>query len=102
MRNGARFRAVPPPARDVLDQLALDEAHRVDLLGRASSDWGFLSWNQKNPRGASVNRYGKSPMAGKRVRPNISSGTISAYSERSSWTAWAERARLCTQRTTSS
>ena len=41
-------------------------------------------------------------MAGKRDRPLISSGTIPSKRDRSSWTAWAERARLWTQTTMSS
>ena len=67
---------------------------KLDQLG--------LSWNQKNPLGASVSRYGRSPIGGKLVRPNISSGTSPANCDRSSSTACAERATLCTQSTMSS
>src|SRR3954471_24815545 len=78
VRDGARLGSVPPLLRDVLDHRLLVEIH-LDSAGR--------SWNQKNPRGASVSRYGNSPIAGKRVRPSISSGTMPTYFERSSSTA---------------
>ena len=71
------------------------------LRGDEVDQLGF-SWNQKNPLGASVSRYGRSPIGGNRVRPNISSGTIPANCDRSSSTAWAERATLWTQSTMSS
>src|SRR5439155_3407733 len=92
VRHRARLRGVPPLLQHVLDQRALVEIHSA----------AAFSWNQKNPRGASVSRYDSSPIAGKRVRPNISSGTIPANSCKSSSTAWADRARLCTQSTMSS
>ena len=79
----ARLRREPAPRGDELDQ-------------------SFLSWNQKKPLGARVSRYGSSPILGKRVRPNISSGTRPANRDRSSSTACAERATLCTHRTMSS
>ena len=44
----------------------------MSVIARSSS--GSTSWNQKNPRGASVSRYGSSPMRGKRERPKISTG----------------------------
>src|SRR5207248_9882888 len=92
VRGPARLRAVPARPGDVLDQRLFVEGHALVSL----------NWNQKNPLGASVSRYGSSPTGGKLVRPNISSGTIPAKAERSSWTAWAERATLWTQSTTSS
>src|SRR5579884_2959394 len=87
-----RLRPEPPLLGDELDQR---------LLVR-HSDSSFRSWNQKNPLGPSVSRYGSSPIRGKRVRPNISSGIIPSQRERSSSTACADRAVLCTHRTTSS
>src|SRR5206468_419858 len=89
----AGLRAEPALAGDEVDQALLVHRH-------PSSP--FLSWNQKNPRGPSVRRYGSSPIGGNAVWPNISTGTCPSQRERSSWTACAERARLCTQRTMSS
>src|SRR3954470_14109465 len=94
VRDGARLGAIPALLRDVLDHRMLVEVHEASSAGR--------SWNQKNPRGASVSRYGNSPIRGKRVRPNISSGTKPSQRERSSSTACAERATLWTQRMMSS
>src|ERR1700712_3695563 len=42
--------------------------------------------------------YGSSPIAGKRVRPSISSGMRSFQAERSSSVACADRDRLATQK----
>ena len=53
--------------RGQVDGVAIGQLHRR----RSASS---LSRNQKKPRGASVSRYGSSPMRGKRVRPNISIG----------------------------
>src|SRR5581483_3247447 len=91
-RHGTRLRAEPALARDEVDQLS--------FIGHSASS--FRNWNQKNPRGARVRRYGSSPMRGNRVRPNISSGTSPSQRDRSSSTACAERARLWTQRIVSS
>src|SRR5205085_1018694 len=91
VRYIARLPAVPALLHDAVDERLLVEVHAC-----------CLKRNQKNPLGASVSRYGSSPIGGKLVRPNISSGTIPSYRERSSWTGCAERARLWTQRITSS
>src|SRR4029077_19176184 len=87
---------VPALVSDVLDQLVLGQ------LAQLGQETSFLSRNQNQPRGASVSRYGHSPIGGNCVRPSISSGTEPQNSERSSSTACAERARLCTQRMMSS
>src|SRR5207248_7685161 len=92
VRDHARLRSVPALPGDVVDQGLFVEGHALVSL----------NWNQKNPLGARVSRYGSSPTGGKLVRPNISSGTIPAKAERSSWTACAERATLWTQSTVSS
>ena len=60
---------VPALVGDVLDQLVLGQ------LGQLDHETTFLSRNQNQPRGASVSRYGHSPIGGNCVRPSISSGT---------------------------
>src|ERR1700722_5907419 len=49
-----------------------------------------------------VNRYGKSPIGGKVVRPSISTGTLPLKALRFNSTGCAERERLATQRMVSS
>src|SRR4029450_13024916 len=100
-----RLRAVPAaPADEFAQRRVVDELDlaRCDPVGDHSDASGFVSWNQKNPRGARVSRYGSEPTCGNGVRPNISVGPHPSYHERSSSTACADRARLWTQRTTSS
>jgi hypothetical protein len=63
---------------------------------------GIGSENQTNPCGASVSRYGSSPIFGNGVRPKISSGATPAYSRRSSSANCTNRDRLATTRMRSS
>src|SRR5262249_41055353 len=90
----AGLRPEPALRDDVLDELVLVEDGCVHS--------GFFSWNQKNPLGLRVSKYGSSPIGGNFERPLISSGTRPAKRDRSSCTACADPARLCTQRTMSS
>ena len=104
VRDLLRLRAVPAaPLDERLQLLVRDELDLAggDAVGDHSRSSGCISWNQKNPRGASVSRYGRLDLRNA-VRPNISVGTQPSYHERSSSTACADRARLWTQRTTSS
>ena len=104
LREGERVLRVRRPQRDRVDDLCVCDVPRLGavpaLMLHVLDELGLidhaccLKRNQKNPLGASVNRYGSSPIGGKLVLPNISSGTIPAYRERSSWTGWADRARL--------
>ena len=94
----ARLGAVPALAGDVLDQLVLGERRRSRVTSRPS-----CSRNQKKPRGASVSRYGSSPIGGNaRPAEHLLRHVARRTRDRSSSTACAERARLCTQRTMSS
>ena len=90
--SAAASRTRSPPARRSSPLRRRPSRHLRSLAcsvepTHARHELSSFSWNQKKPRGASVNRYDSSPIAGKRVRPSISSGTIPAYSFRSSSTA---------------
>ncbi len=65
----APLRPVPALVGDVLDQPVLGQP------AQPGHETSFLSRNQNQPRGASVSRYGHSPIGGNFVRPSISSGT---------------------------
>src|SRR5205085_822991 len=99
MRDLARLRAEPALLPNEVEQPPLVDFRHPPLDLDHS---GSLSWNQKYPRGASVRRYGSSPIAGKRELPKSSTGIRPRNADRSSSTACAERATLWTQRTTSS
>ncbi len=91
VRDGPRLRAEPALRGDELDERALV---RPSLRPAPA----VCSWNQKNPRGASVRRYGSSPIGGKAVRPSISTGTIPAIAPRGRAPPPAPSGRGCGRR----